>query len=99
MSITQTSEGIVLKIFVKPNSSKFKIEFDDKEIIVYSTEEPIKGRVNKEIAKELTKLLGSKVGIVSGLTSKQKVLLLKDGKKDTIENALRSAADNSEKIS
>ncbi len=99
MSITQTSEGTVLKIFVKPNSSKFKIEFEDKEIIVYSTEEPIKGRVNKEITKELTKLLGYRVGIVSGLASKQKVLLLKEAKKDTIENALRSAADNSDKIS
>jgi len=99
MSITQTSEGTVLKIFVKPNSSKFKIEFEDKEIIVYSTEEPIKGRVNKEITKELTKLLGYRVGIVSGLASKQKVLLLKEARKDTIENALRSAADNSDKIS
>ncbi len=99
MSITQTSEGTILKIFVKPNSSKFKIEFSDNEIIVYSTEEPIKGRVNKEIAKELTKLLGSRVGIVSGLTSKQKVLLLKDAKKETIEDALRSSVYNVDKIS
>lgn len=99
MSITQTSEGTVLKIFVKPNSSKFKIEFEDKEIIVYSTEEPIKGRVNKEITKELTKLLGYRVGIVSGFTSRQKVLLLKDAKKVAIENALRSVVDNSDKIS
>ena len=98
MSITQTSEGTVLKIFVRPNSSKFKVEFEDKEIVVYSTEEPIKGMVNKEIVKELTKLFGSRVGIVSGFTSKQKVLLLKDAKKDTIENALRIAVVNNDKI-
>jgi uncharacterized protein len=95
MSITQTKDGIIIRIFVKPNSSKFRIEFDDKEIVVYSTEEPVKGKVNKEIIKELTKLLGSKVEILSGLTSKQKILLLKDAKKETIDTAFRSIAKNS----
>jgi len=99
MSITQTKDGTILKIFVKPSSPKFKIEFDDKEIVVYSTEEPIKGKVNKEIVKELTKLFDSKVEIVSGLTSKQKVLLLKDAKKETIDSTVRSIIGNSEKNS
>ena len=99
MSITQTKDGALLKIFVKPNSSEFKIEFDDKEIVVYSTEEPIRGKVNKEIIKELTKLLGFKIGIVSGLTSKQKVVLLKDAKKETVDNVLRSLTDDRDKIS
>jgi uncharacterized protein (TIGR00251 family) len=99
MSITQTEDGTILKIFVKPNSSEFKIEFDDREIVVYSTEEPIRGKVNKEIIKELTKLLGFRIGIVSGLTSKQKVLLLKDAKKETVVKVLRSLTDKNDKIS
>ena len=47
------------------------------EIVVYSTEEPVKGKVNKEIIKEFTKILHSKVEIASGFTSKEKQLLIK----------------------
>ena len=52
MSITETKDGVTLKVFVKPNSPKFKIELDRGEIVVFSTEEPVKGKVNKEILKE-----------------------------------------------
>ncbi len=52
------------------------------EIVVYSTEEPVKGKVNKEIIKELTKLLHAKVELASGFTSKEKQLFVKrDAKK------------------
>ena len=56
MSITETKDGVILTIFVKPNSAKFNVEFDGNEIVVHSTEEPVKGKVNKEIIKEFTKL-------------------------------------------
>ena len=72
MSIAETKNGVTFKVFVKPNSPKFKIEFNGDEIVVYSTEEPVKGKVNKEIIKELTKLLHAKVELVSGPTCKQK---------------------------
>jgi uncharacterized protein (TIGR00251 family) len=72
MSIAETKNGVTLKVFVKPNSPKFKIEFNGDEIVVYSTEEPVKGKVNKEIIKELTKLLHTKVELVSGATCRQK---------------------------
>ncbi len=85
MSIKETKEGIVLSIFVKPNSPKFKIELDGDEVVVYATEEPEKGKVNKEIMKEAGKLLGFRVEIISGLTSKQKMLLLRGASKASIE--------------
>ena len=56
MSISETKDGVILTIFVKPNSPKFRVELDGDEIVVHSTEEPVKGKVNKEIIKELTKL-------------------------------------------
>jgi uncharacterized protein len=89
MSLAETKDGILLTIFVKPNSPKFLIEIDGEEIVVHSTEEPVKGKVNKEIIKETSKLLGFKVKIVSGFTSKQKVLLLKGADKAAVEAALR----------
>jgi uncharacterized protein (TIGR00251 family) len=75
MSISETKDGTLIKIYVKPNSPKFKVELNDDEIIVYSTEEPEKGKVNKEILKEFSRLLHVKVELVTGATSRQKHLL------------------------
>jgi uncharacterized protein len=76
MKLTETKDGIVLNVFVKPNSPKFQVKIEGDEIIVRSTEEPEKGKVNKEIIKELTKLFHSRVEIISGLTSRQKSLFV-----------------------
>ncbi len=81
MSITETKDGVIITIFVKPNSPKFKVEMDGDEIVVHSTEEPVKGKVNKEILKEFTKLLHAKVELVSGATSKEKQLFVKGVRK------------------
>jgi uncharacterized protein (TIGR00251 family) len=90
VSIKETKDGSLISIFVKPNSPKFKIELDDIEIVVYATEEPEKGKVNKEIIKELTKLLHAKVELASGFTSRQKQLLVKGIDKHQIEELLTS---------
>jgi uncharacterized protein len=89
MSIAETKDGIIITIFVKPNSSKFKIELDGDEIVVHSTEEPVKGRVNKEILKEFTKLLQVKVELASGATSRQKQLFVKGISKNHAEQLLQ----------
>jgi uncharacterized protein len=88
MKFTETKDGIVVDIFVKPNSPKFEVKIEGDEIIVRSTEEPEKGKVNKEIIKEFTKLFRVKVEIVSGLTSKQKKLFIEDLCKTEAEEIL-----------
>jgi uncharacterized protein len=88
MSVIETKDGATLTIFVKPNAPKFKIELDSGEIVIYSTEEPIKGKVNKEIIKQAGKQLGFNTEIVSGLTSKQKVLLFRGISKAQLETRL-----------
>jgi uncharacterized protein (TIGR00251 family) len=98
MSIAETKDGVLLTVFVKPNSPKFKIELDGDEIVVYSTEEPVKGKVNKEILKETSKLLGFKAAMVSGATSRQKVLLLSGADKASVEMALKSRLAITRKI-
>ncbi len=90
MSINETKDGMIITVFVKPNSPKFKIELDGNEIIVYSTEEPEKGKVNKEIIKELSRLFKAKVEIVSGFTSRQKQLFIKNIGKKQVEPILKS---------
>jgi uncharacterized protein (TIGR00251 family) len=88
MSITETKEGVILSVFVKPNSAKFKIELDGDEIVLHCTEEPVKGKVNKEIIKELSKLLHIEVELVSGATSRQKKLFVKGLRKKQVEERI-----------
>jgi uncharacterized protein len=85
MSIKETKDGVLLSIFVKPNSPQFKVALDGDEIVVYATEEPEKGKVNKEIIKELTKLFHSKVELSSGAASRQKQLMIKEISKQQVE--------------
>ena len=88
MSIKETNDGTVITIFVKPNAPKFKIELDGKEIVVHATEEPEKGRVNKEILKQFAKLLHVKVVLASGATSRKKTLFVEGTKKDLVVQRL-----------
>lgn len=89
MSISETKDGVIITIFVKTNSPKFCVEIDGDEIVVHCTEEPIKGKVNKEIIKELSKLLHSKVELASGFTSKEKQLFVKGMGKHQAEQFLK----------
>lgn len=90
MSISETKNGAIITIYVKPNSPRFSIEMDGGEIVVHATEEPEKGKVNKEILKELSKLFHTQVEIVFGATSKQKKLLIKGINKQEIERFIQS---------
>ncbi|MCL2359351.1 MAG: DUF167 family protein [Nitrososphaerota archaeon] len=90
MNIKETDQGIIITIFVKPNSSKFKIERSNEEIVVHATEEPEKGKVNREILKEFTKLFHTQVELISGITSKEKKLLIKDIDKNDLDKTLPS---------
>ncbi|MGA3060475.1 MAG: DUF167 domain-containing protein [Candidatus Bathyarchaeia archaeon] len=88
MSISESKDGVIIAIFVKPNSPGFRIELEDDEIIVYCTEEPVKGKVNKEILKEFSKLLHVKVELASGATSRQKQLFVQGITKSQAEHLL-----------
>jgi uncharacterized protein (TIGR00251 family) len=88
MKITETKDGAIIEVFVKPNSQKFEVTVEDNEIIVRCTEEPLKGKVNKELLKSLSKLFHTNVELVSGVTSRQKKLLIKEKTKNEVENVL-----------
>ena len=86
MSLKETKNGVIIEVFVKPNQPKFNIKLDADEIIVSCTEEPVKGRVNKELIKELSKFFHAEVEMVSGFTSKQKLFLLRNMSKSDLEH-------------
>jgi uncharacterized protein (TIGR00251 family) len=88
MKIYETKHGVILEVSVKPRSKEFKILVDKNEFVILCQEEPVKGKVNKELIKELSRLLHKKVELVSGFTSRQKWLLIKDVEKSDVERVL-----------
>jgi len=90
MNIKETENGAIIEVFVKPNAQRFDVAVDEDEIVVFCTEQPVKGKVNKELVKEFSKLFHIKVELVSGLTSKQKRLLIKGVTKNEAEQLLRA---------
>ena len=88
MKLAQTKDGLILEVFVKPNSPAFKIIFEGDEMVIHCMQEPVKGKVNKEIIKEFSKLFHRKVELLSGATSRQKRLLIMGIKKSEAENLL-----------
>jgi uncharacterized protein len=88
MKLTETKDGTIIEVFVKPNSQKFEVAVEGDEIVVRCTEEPVKGKVNKELIKEITKLFHTKIGLVSGSASRKKMLLIKDTTKNEVEHLL-----------
>ncbi len=88
MKITETKNGAVIEVFVKPNQPKFGVKVDGDEVIILCTDEPVKGKVNKEVIKELSKLFHAKVELVLGFTSKQKKLLITGVTTNEVEQLL-----------
>ncbi|MGA2310180.1 MAG: DUF167 domain-containing protein [Candidatus Bathyarchaeia archaeon] len=91
MKLRETEKGLILDVYVKPRSKEFRIMVEGDEIVVHCSEEPVGGRVNRELVKELSRLFGKKVELVSGSSSRQKRLLIKDAEKSEIERALMGA--------
>jgi uncharacterized protein (TIGR00251 family) len=76
MELRKVSDGVVVAVFVKPNSRQFQLKIEGDELVVLCRESPVKGRVNKELIKELSRIFKKRVEIVAGSTSKQKKILI-----------------------
>ena len=76
MKLQGTGGGVVIDVRVKPSSKQFRITVETDEIVVFCREAPVKGKVNRELMKELSKVLHRKIRILSGFTSRQKKVLI-----------------------
>jgi uncharacterized protein (TIGR00251 family) len=93
MKLLKTSQGVVLDVHVKPNSKNFLVELDGDEVVVSCREAPVKGKVNRELVKKLSRLFNRRVDIVSGFTSRQKKLLIRDIEAEEVNRILVSASN------
>jgi uncharacterized protein (TIGR00251 family) len=88
MSFYETKHGVILEVSVKPSSKEFKIVTEGDEIVVFCREEPVKGKVNRELVKEFSRLFHKRVELVSGFTSKRKRLLIRNAERGEVERFL-----------
>lgn len=88
MKLLKTDQGVVLSVYVKPYSRDFKIAIEDDELVVYCREAPVKGKVNKELVKELSRFFKKRTDIVVGFTSKQKKVLIRDISLEEVKDIL-----------
>ena len=93
MKLLKTAHGVVLDVHVKPNSKKFRVELDGDEVVVSCREAPVKGKVNRELVKKLSRLFNRRVEIVSGFSSRQKKLLIRDIEAEEVNRILVSASN------
>ena len=90
MKLQETVQGTVIELFVKPKSKEFQVKIDKDTLIVWCRETPMKGRGNRELIKELSKLFRRKVKILYGFTSRQKKVLIRDLDVDEVTEVLRA---------
>jgi uncharacterized protein (TIGR00251 family) len=88
--LLETAEGVVLEFYVKPNSKKFRVEFEENEIVVSCREAPVKGRVNRELVKELSRFFDRRVELISGFSSRHKRILVRNIEVDEVNQILAS---------
>jgi uncharacterized protein (TIGR00251 family) len=90
VQVTEIAGGCIIDVSVKPRSPEFRLVIEGDGIVLFCTEEPVRGKVNKEIIKELSRLFQRQVELVSGFSSKQKKLLVKGVTKKEVEDLLKS---------
>ena len=88
MKLQQVSGGVVVAVFVKPNSKQFGLRVEGDELVVLCRESPVKGKVNKELIKELSRIFKNRVEIVAGFASRQKKVLIKGLSTDEVDAIL-----------
>jgi len=76
LELRQVSGGVVVAVFVKPNSRQFQLKVEGETLVALCRESPVRGRVNKELIRELSRIFKKRVEIVAGLTSRQKKILI-----------------------
>lgn len=84
--------GTTLKIRVVPNSKKFSIGEKNPwtgELKIKLAAKPVKGAANKELLKELKRMLNADVRILLGENSTEKTVFIEGKTSEEVEKALK----------
>jgi len=76
--LKETPDGLLIRTHIRPSSHKFDIKIINDLIVISTKSIARDNKANMEILKELKRLVKRNVSIVSGATSKEKVLLIEN---------------------
>jgi len=88
MFIEDTGNGVLLRVRVKTNSSRFCLRKSEHGLILEVTSPPKEGRANQEIIKGFRRFFGKNVDILRGFGKREKLILVKNVSKEEIEQIL-----------
>jgi len=91
MNIEERSNGIILKIYVKPGSDHESLDIGN-DIIFYTREKPERGKVNKALIRYLSRILKmphENIKIVRGSKERNKILYIRNISKEEFLSKLR----------
>ncbi len=80
LEITEKKDSIIIPVKVIPKSSRDNIKLENDILKIKVTAAPVDGKANKSVINYISKFLHiskKSVQIISGLTSRKKVLVLK----------------------
>ena len=89
--IKETSDGLLIRIKIVPNSSKNDLIIDDEFIKVKVSAQPIENKANKALIEFLSKRFKvpkTSIEIVKGDTSKEKTLLFSINNEEKKQNII-----------
>ena len=87
--LKETDAGILISFKISPNASKNEIIKTEDGIKIKITAQPVDGKANKALVEFLSKqfkIPKTSIEIVKGHTSKEKTILLKTDKPETLAN-------------
>jgi uncharacterized protein (TIGR00251 family) len=94
MSLVETVQGVVLRVYVKSKAKENRLELDENNLIVSCRESQVKGKVNKGLTQKFSRLFCQKVELVSGFTSHKKKFLVHNIKAEDAKKILVSSVDS-----
>ena len=80
---------MLIEVRVRTNSNSFSLYEKDGRLILEVKAPPREGEANAEIIKELRRALKKDVEIASGFKSKDKVLLVRNAKREDVEKLFK----------
>ncbi|NHK30160.1 MAG: YggU family protein [Asgard group archaeon] len=91
--LLQKDDKVILKLHVKPNSKQQKFSYDpiEEKLTIFVKSPPDKGKANKELIKYIANILdlsSSKITLISGQTSRDKILTIEECTIDLVLNKM-----------
>lgn len=96
-AISEKDNNVLVDIEVSPNSKKFEITGYNQwrnRFEIRIKQIPQKGKANKEILQELSKIFNCDVAIFKGEKSSQKTIIFKNSSKEEIVTKLLNYLNN-----